>query len=642
MVNGSRLKHVALIGATGGLVVAASASGAFAASSSRAALPGAVPGWAKAAPVRHSNAAAPVALRVYLAPRGGVNAVKAAVAAVSTPGSAQYHRFMTPAAYRAKFAPSAAQVSKVSAWLRASGLKVTGVEASHRYISASGTVAAAERAFGVNLNVYRRAGKLVRGASTAASVPSAVAGSVLGVSGLSASALVKPMISDPPPPAFLNARPCSLSYGQISGETQGDFKTKLPKFKGAYRDYAVCGYIPSQFRSAYGVNKTTLTGKGATIGIVDAYAASTIEADANRYANKHGDAKFAAGQFSQVLPKKFGHATECDPPGWAGEETLDVEASHGMAGGANVVYYAASSCENSDIETALARAVDQDKVTVISNSYGNPDSDETAADIVAEEQIVFQGELQGITFLFSSGDNGDEALNTGLVQTDYPASDPWVTAVGGTASAIGPDGSMLWQTGWGTKKWVLSADGKSWEPSAADPFLYGSGGGFSTLFNRPAYQKGVVTGGSPAGRGVPDVALDGDVTTGMLVGETQTFPNGVRYGEARYGGTSLATPLMAGMVAMATEHATTRLGFLNPAVYAQTRAHAGTFTDVLGVHTGDANVRPDYANGLTPADGILYSIRTFNQDSSLVTKAGWDDVTGVGTPNTGFLNSFSK
>ena len=104
-------------------------------------------------------------MRVYLAPHGGIAGLRAAVTAVSTPGSAAYRHFLTPAQYRARFEPTAAAVASVSAWLRSAGLRITGVEASHRYVSASGSVAAAERAFGRKLNVYRHAGKLVRAPS---------------------------------------------------------------------------------------------------------------------------------------------------------------------------------------------------------------------------------------------------------------------------------------------------------------------------------------------------------------------------------------------------------------------------------------------------------------------------------------------
>ncbi len=131
--------------------------------------------------------------------------------------------------------------------------------------------------------------------------------------------------------------------------------------------------------------------------------------------------------------------------------------------------------------------------------------------------------------------------------------------------------------------------------------------------------------------------MDADPTTGMLIGETQTFPQSVHYGEYRIGGTSLASPLFAGMTALLIQHAGSRLGLLNPALYAQ--AKKGTFTDVKGKPKDPGNVRVDYANSLNPSAGLLYSVRTFNQDSSLPTTQGWDAVTGIGSPNPKYLTS---
>jgi subtilase family serine protease len=228
--------------------------------------------------------------------------------------------------------------------------------------------------------------------------------------------------------------------------------------------------------------------------------------------------------------------------------------------------------------------------------------------------------------------------STGIKQTDYPTSDPWVTAVGGTSDGIDLNGAMAWQTGWGTDKYNLRSDGKKWEPIAANPFLYGAGGGFSSLFNRPSYQHGVVPLTAPAGRAVPDVGLDGDPTTGMLVGETQKFPGGVAYDTYRIGGTSLSSPLFAGVQADATEMAGGRLGFANPAIYKLARQGVGAYNDVLS--SDNANVRPDYANGINPKAGIVYSVRTFDDDSSLSTVPGWDPVTGIGSPNETYIESY--
>jgi subtilase family serine protease len=132
--------------------------------------------------------------------------------------------------------------------------------------------------------------------------------------------------------------------------------------------------------------------------------------------------------------------------------------------------------------------------------------------------------------------------------------------------------------------------------------------------------------------------MDADPTTGMLVGQTQSFPEGIHYGEYRIGGTSLASPLFAGIQALKTElNGGTRLGFANPALYKL--AGSKQFTDVLPKQTGGGNVRPDFVNGLDASDGILYSVRTFDQDSSLMVTKGWDDVTGIGAPNAAYLGA---
>jgi subtilase family serine protease len=161
------------------------------------------------------------------------------------------------------------------------------------------------------------------------------------------------------------------------------------------------------------------------------------------------------------------------------------------------------------------------------------------------------------------------------------------------------------------------------------------------LFDRPAYQDGIVPASAPEGRAVPDVAMDADATTGFLTGVTQTFPDGsVRYGELRFGGTSLASPLFAGMTALALQQGGARsVGELNPVIYAD---HARAFTDVSAAPPVPGVVRADYANGVDPSAGTLYSVRTFDQDTSLSVDRGWDDVTGVGVPNAGWLRNLSR
>ncbi|SDI84239.1 physarolisin II. Serine peptidase. MEROPS family S53 [Frankineae bacterium MT45] len=606
---------------------------------SRKVVPNSAPTWlAHAQKTGTASAKAGVSARVYLAPNGGMDALKAAALAVSTPGNSSYHKFLTTAQYNAKYAPTSATVNAVGSWLRSTGLKVTGVGEANSYLTVTGNVAAVKNAFATTVNTYKHDGQNVQAPAGALSVPNSVASAVLAVSGLDTTTrtMTHSDAVAPPPPSFVNGRPCSQFYGQVDAKYRADYKTPLPKFNGKTLPYAVCGYTGVQFRTAY-EGATELSGTGVTVAIVDAYASPTIASDAATYTNNHGDGSYAPGQLTQVPPATVEHTAECDASGWYGEETLDVEAVHAMAPTANIRYYGAKSCYDDDLLDAIHKVVTQNKVQLVTNSYGDAGEEGQTADVIAAWESVFlQGAMQGISFMYSSGDNGDELQDIGLKSADYPASDPYVTAVGGTSTAIDGSGMLAWESGWGTHKYTLSTDGKSWSPVG---YLYGAGGGYSTLFNRPSYQDGVVPTNAPPGRAVPDVAMDADPTTGMLVGQTQTFPNGgVAYGEYRIGGTSLASPLFAGMTALTLEAGGgTGLGLLNPLLYSQ--ATSGNFTDVKGTPPDAGNVRVDYKDGNTRASGLIYSVRTFGQDSSLTTAKGWDDVTGIGSPNPGWLGA---
>lgn len=584
----------------------------------------------------HLGAAAPssaVSARVYLAPRGGVRALEADAVAASTPGTSAYHRFLTPAKYVARYAPTTGTVRSVEAYLTSAGLHVEGVGRDRDFISVTGDVAAGQRAFSASIARYRHGTQTVQAPTTTLKVPRDIAASVLTVTGLDTSVVrMKPLSStdDVQPAGFRTGRPCSAYYGQRTASAKAD-GTPLPKFQGKNLPYAVCGYTGPQFRSVY-ESSTSLTGAGVSIGILGAYADPTIAADADTYAVRHGDGAFRTGQLTQTLPASFTVDEEnCgDPTDYYGEESLDIEASHAMARGARLHYYGVVSCEDTDFEDTYRTILDQNSVQIVSTSYGDTGEDLPATDILVETLLFARGALQGISFVNSSGDDGDEAAVLGAPAPDFPATDPFVTAVGGTATGIGAGGRLVLQTGWGTEKYTLSGDGSSWNPAG---FLYGSGGGASTLFPKPKYQVGAVPG---AARQEPDVAMDGDVTTGMLVGETQEFPDGTYYDEYRIGGTSLSSPLFAGMTALAVQKAGHRAGLLNPVIY---RTRSTAFTDVTGTPADAGNVRTDYVNGVDASDGLTYSVRTFDQDTSLTVTRGWDDVTGVGVPNTGWLRA---
>ena len=631
---------LSVVAVAGALVVAgmAAAPNASAAPQHRQ-LARTAPTWvARAHSLGRAPASGRSAFRVYLAPKGGTDALKAAVAKVSDPKSSTYRHFLSARQYHASFDATSATVGTVSAWLRSNRLSVTSVEAHHRYLAVHGTNAAVQHAFGVSIERFRHRGQVVQANTSAVKLPTTIAPYVSTVTGLDTTPTMV-RHNAPPPAGFRNGRPCSRYYGQLAAKYQADYKTPLPTFQGKTLPFAVCGYTGPQYRAAYeGANPGNLSGARVTVAIIDAYAAPTIAKDAAKYATRNGDAGYAAGQLTQVLPGGFAHSgtgpNGCGASGWYGEETLDVEATHAMAGGSGIRYYAARSCYDTDILAAQTKVVDQNVASIVTNSYGEPESATNSSQVAAEQQVYMQAAMQGISFMFSSGDSGDEVANTGLRQADASASDPYVTAVGGTADAIGADGTMQFQTGWGTQKYSLSADQKGWSPVG---YLYGAGGGQSALFNKPSYQDGVVPSSYGSGRAVPDVAMDADPTTGMLVGETQSFSDGVYYSEYRIGGTSLASPLFAGMTALLSEHAGSRLGFLNPMLYSQ--AGTAVLHDVKGTPKDAGNIRVDYKNGENASGGLLYSVRTFNQDASLAVRRGWDDVTGVGSPNASWLTS---
>ena len=167
-----------------------------------------------------------------------------------------------------------------------------------------------------------------------------------------------------------------------------------------------------------------------------------------------------------------------------------------------------------------------------------------------------------------------------------------------------------------------------------------AGGGPSRLFTQPAYQAGVVPDsmskvyGGAAMRVVPDIGAIGDPNTGMLIGLTQTFPDGTaKYSEFRIGGTSLSSPLLAGVMALVQQRSGHVLGFMNPTIY----AHAGSsaYHDVVPPASPLAVARANFVNSVDATDGYAYFLRSLNFDALLTihTAAGYDNVTGVGTPN---------
>lgn len=613
-----------------------------ASASNRTTLPGSVPSWANAK--NYTGAADPnttIGFRVYLG-WNNPSAVEALAQAVSDPHSSSYGQYLTSAQFRQQFAPSQAQVGAVQSWLRSQGFNVEYTPQNNHYISAEGTIAQAITAFGTTFGMYNVQGLNVRSPSTNVSIPSSLVGIVSGVIGLDDSAQfvhTNHTIGDAPPPAaFVSAQPCSAYWGekQAVGFTNPYGTGTLP--------YAPCGYTPSQIKGAYGISG--YDGSGQTVAIIDAYAAPTIVQDVNQWSINRGLLPLKSNQLTQVVAPGTYHHPEAgkkqDPQGWYGEETLDVEAVHGMAPAANIVYVGAPN-NFQDLDAALNNVVDKQLAQIVTNSYGFNTELLAPGFIKPYEDTILQGAVEGIGIYFSSGDNSDESLVQGYRTTDWPASSPFVTAVGGTSLAVGASNHYLFETGWGstTSSWT----GTNWSPTPPGSWLYGAGGGVSQVFAEPSYQTGVVpnsvfTAQGRTGRAVPDIAAFADPNTGYLIGETQTFPDGsVKYSEYRIGGTSLSSPIMAGIMALADQAAGHRHGFANPLFYSL--AGNAAFKDIVNPASTLAVVRTNYNNGVDMSGGLNYRLRTLNQTLSLQTAPGYDDVTGLGTPTSAFLSALS-
>jgi subtilase family serine protease len=676
---------------TGRLVAAGAvaAAGLAFVSSAAAATPSttlsntAVPQAAAAPPAGAVPRGKSVSFQVNLAltdPAGAAALAKA----VSDPSSASYREFLTPAQWEARFSPSTASVTLVKRYLRSEGFRVSGVSADRMTVHATGSAARVASAFSTTLSYHRIHGKKLVVNNSALTVPTSVANVITGISGILQVPAVTDTVTDgatktrvsshpdaKPPAGFRNAQPCGTFFGQV-------LAASFPPLPGGYESdapYSPCGYTPAQLRGAYGI--TGATGSGVTVAVVDAYASPTLFADAQEYSAKNDPGNtLQASQFSELLAKKFNDGPACQgQSGWYGEQTLDVEAVHAMAPGAHILFAGAKNCNN-PLNEMDQTIIDGGLANVITNSWAGTGGDvlDSPSSRAAFDAVLQMGAATGVSVMFSTGDDGDNGDIFGTAVPNYPSSSPWATAVGGTTLEVGSANQRIGEYGWSTGR-ALFCNGDaqalgackkkqigSWLPASYD---YGAGGGTSYSYLEPYYQQGIVPTsmsemrGSTAMRVLPDFSMDADPTTGMLIGETQTFPDGVYYDQYRLGGTSLASPLLAGVIADADQTAGGPLGFLNPKLYSLSGSSA--VNDIVSPTSPTDIVRSDYFNSVDSSDGIEYSARTVDDQGdesycttnakgkekctsfpiSLSTPAGYDNMTGLGTPGTNFLGSLA-
>ena len=633
--------RVAAAGVTAALAVAMTAGVSGLAQASPR--PGRTPLPGSAAPfTSHTPAAGYVAgsqrLTVQLWLKPDVTAAQRYATAVATPGSALFHHYLSPAAYTARFGASQAAAAQVESWLRGQGFTGITADSGRAYVRATAPVSAINAAFGVRLTLYQpsatvNAGRYpLRANNRPVSLPAPVAARVLGVSGLDNASPVVPLIRQDtgPDAGGRSASPapdCSQYYGQhtISGLPEKYGTTTFP--------LKLCGYTAGQLRAAYGASYAS-TGKGQTIALVVQGLTKDMFLTLQDYAKANDMPAPSPSRYAELSLGKNTCGDQFD-----GEEQIDVEASYDMAPGASQLVVGGDSCDNGDADNQalfdadtaiLDGANGHPLATIASNSWESGDDGQPTSYTIIENAYLVRAAAEGVGMYFSSGDTPG---------VEMPSSDPYATAVGGTSLGIGARDNRLFETGWSTGVFTLNKN-STWQYQGVPA---GAGGGPSLLWAEPAYQKGVVPPAltrppgtrSGAARSVPDISADADAATGFAVG-TLTFPTGggtPTYSESVTGGTSLACPLVAGLVAAAQQGQAVPFGFLNPVLYKLYGTDAFYGTLPITSHS-PVTERVMYCAPVFCHRQALVTVDDQNPNAtSQVTLPGYDNMTGLGTPN---------
>jgi hypothetical protein len=587
------------------------------------------PRVAAAANLGRLDPATPITgITLYFQPTAGQkSALDALVKAQQTPGSPLYHAWITPADYAARFGLSTADLAKVESWLNSQGFNIERVANSHNSISVSGTAAMVETAFGTQMNRYRVDGETHFSNAADLQIPAALSGIVQSVRNLN---------DFRPKPQILrtSVRP------QFTGKSNGPHYL-TPKDVGTIYD------INAAYSSGY-------NGSGQTIVVVG--QSEIKKADIEAFQNAAG---LTVKDPNQILVPSSGTATVVS--GDEAESDLDVEYSGGIAPGATIDFVYTGNNGNYNVYDSLQYAVDNKLGSVISMSYGTCETELTASSFSSLEAIVEQGASQGQSILAASGDTGSTACydpsgSSGLTTTqqralavNYPASSAYATGIGGTefpSADVASSNSTYWQTSSGSDV-VGSAlsyiPEQAWnDDSASIGNQYGAqyalssgGGGTSTFTARPSWQTGVPGLASGSKRLVPDVSLSSSAdNAGYLYctsdssswssGQKASCNSGFRDSSSTDltigGGTSFATPIFAGLLAIVNQKTNASgLGLVNSTLYtlaANSATYASAFHDV----TTGSNKCTAGTSYCSTAGAGSYSAGT-----------GYDEATGLGS-----------
>ena len=600
--------------------------------------------------------------------------------------SPNYHNWLTPSEYKARFAPTDADMAVVRGHLAANNLQVVSTDKFNHAVTASGTVRDIERATGMQINRALINGEKHRIASGQLAISGPAGTKVYAVQGLADTKYknfaVRAIDPDTGKPfarvplvkkaagttKYFNSN-CLQPSKLLSLTTPGDSGGPYEIYSGAvYNDkpfapppyLPYCGYDAKEIQTAYGltsVYKEKLRGQNQNIVIVDAYGDDYILSDANAFSQINGLPALTSNNFGIFYPTG---PTSCGSAGcgWDGETALDVEWSHAMAPDANIALVLAADNSGTNLDLAVLFAIETGLGPVVSNSWGIIEAaliQQDPGELIVENNINETGAVLGVSVNFATGDSGDDKAADKVITVNMPASSPYATAVGGTSLFINTNNTMKLQTGWGNNITRIASYTSGCGEPTCDPvliqpnylgYIYGAGGGTSAYWAKPAFQTTL----SGTNRLLPDIAYVADPYTGVEIVLTESGTQSIGV----IGGTSLATPMFSGMWALATQAAGKWLGQASPLLYT---LPAGAITDVTDV------IGPDNVNGETDspplaptyytAAQLLPPLQTtvnfvssmymgsttrwyaisFGTDSSLTTGKGWDNVTGLGTPN---------
>ncbi|MEI6701152.1 MAG: S53 family peptidase, partial [Actinomycetota bacterium] len=498
---------------------------------------------------------------------------------VTTPGSPTFRHYLAPGAYALRFGPTPASVAPLVAALRSHGLSVRPLDRARQSLSVTGTASAVESFFHTGLASFATSsGPSDFAATGAPRVEARFRPLIAGVSGLTSFGRRTPAASHQTPLTVGTAPSCTAATNLES---------------------AGMGVSTTKLASGYGINSLYsqgIQGEGVTVGVYELSAFKP--SDLTTYKNCFGISPTVKVVNVDGGPTPYSAKNSVD----AIEPTLDIQEMLSLAPKANYIVYQgpnASAHAPSGPNDLLAAIADADVAQVVSMSWGICEQDNPDPGGVHWENTVFQQmAAQGQTFVAASGDSGTAdcakdgttPTNTGA-SVDDPASQPYVTGVGATRML---SASPLSQTAWGSG----TLGGRA------------SGGGVSSVWSRPAWQQmassdPVVT--SSTRRLVPDVSLNGDPRTGVLIYQ---FDSG---GWFSVGGTSAASPLLAALIALADSNCQTSVGFLNPQLYALSASTPSAFSDTT---TGSNSV---------------------GTSTTYLARPGYDLATGLGTPLASLL-----